>query len=65
MIRNYGRLLVELCRVIPDGVVCFFVSYDYMQKVAEKWHVMKILHEISHYKLPFFETKVTQLSTAL
>ena len=30
VIRNYGVLLVEMCRVVPDGVVAFFTSYTYM-----------------------------------
>ena len=27
VMRNYGRLLVELTSVVPDGIVAFFVSY--------------------------------------
>lgn len=27
VVRNYGRLLVDLSAVVPDGIVCFFVSY--------------------------------------
>ncbi len=27
VMRNYGRLLVELSATVPDGVVAFFVSY--------------------------------------
>lgn len=30
VVRNYGNLLVELSASVPDGVVCFFPSYDYM-----------------------------------
>ena len=30
VIRNYGNLLVEMCTVVPDGVVAFFTSYVYM-----------------------------------
>ena len=59
VIKNYGRLLVELCKVVPDGIVCFFVSYDYMKRIAEKWHVLKIMEEISRHKLPFFETQAS------
>jgi DNA excision repair protein ERCC-2 len=28
VVRNYGRLLTELAAVVPDGMVCFFVSYS-------------------------------------
>ena len=30
VIRNYGNLLVEMSKIVPDGIVCFFVSYVYM-----------------------------------
>ncbi|KAM1343943.1 hypothetical protein PS2_007999 [Malus domestica] len=30
VVRNYGRLLLEMVSAVPDGVVCFFVSYSYM-----------------------------------
>ena len=30
VIRNYGNLLVDVSASVPDGVVCFFVSYLYM-----------------------------------
>jgi DNA excision repair protein ERCC-2 len=43
VIRNYGRMLVELAAAIPDGIVCFFVSYSYMDKIVSKWNDMGIL----------------------
>lgn len=43
VIRNYGRLLVELASVVPDGIVCFFVSYHYMDTIVSKWNDMGIL----------------------
>ena len=30
VIRNYGNLLLDMASVVPDGMVCFFVSYVYM-----------------------------------
>ena len=43
VIRNYGRMLIELSGSIPDGIVCFFVSYSYMDKIVSKWNEMGIL----------------------
>ena len=43
VIRNYGRMLIELSAAIPDGVVCFFVSYSYMDRIVSKWHDMGVL----------------------
>ena len=33
VIRNYGQLLVETAAVTPDGICCFFTSYQYMEFV--------------------------------
>ena len=43
VIRNYGRMLAQLAATIPDGIVCFFVSYSYMDSIIAKWHDMGIL----------------------
>ena len=44
--RNYGKMLVELASVVPDGIVCFFVSYLYMDQIVTSWHEMGILQEV-------------------
>ncbi len=30
VVRNYGNLLADMSSVVPDGVACFFPSYEYM-----------------------------------
>ncbi len=37
VIRNYGSLLAEVVSIVPDGVVCFFTSYLYMENVVAAW----------------------------
>ncbi|KAL4951328.1 helicase C-terminal domain-containing protein [Aspergillus filifer] len=37
MILDLGRTIVRLCHVIPDGVVVFFPSYEYLSKVLTIW----------------------------
>lgn len=44
--------------MVPDGVVCFFVSYLYMDQIISKWHEMGILDELMQHKLVFIETQV-------
>ena len=44
IMRNYGRMLVELASVIPDGIICFFVSYSYMDQIVSAWDQMGILN---------------------
>lgn len=41
--KNYGKLLVEMVSVVPDGIVCFFVSYSYMDGIVNSWHESGIL----------------------
>lgn len=57
VVRNYGSLLVELSGIVPDGMVCFFTSYKYMEHVIVKWNEMGILQRILENKLIFIETK--------
>ncbi|GAB6021689.1 General transcription and DNA repair factor IIH helicase subunit XPD [Chamberlinius hualienensis] len=56
VVRNYGNLLVELVSAIPDGVVCFFTSYAYMENVVASWYEQGIIDTILKYKLLFIET---------
>ncbi|KAJ5118549.1 hypothetical protein N7526_010186 [Penicillium atrosanguineum] len=37
MITDLGRTIATLCQVIPDGVVAFFPSYDYLSQVLTVW----------------------------
>jgi len=43
VVRNYGRLLLEMSSVVPDGIVCFFVSYSYMDGIVNTWNENGIL----------------------
>ena len=66
VIRNYGAMLVELCGVIPDGVVAFFTSYSYMESLISEWDALGILRELTKSKLVFIETKdVVETTLAL
>lgn len=56
VVRNYGRMLVELAAVIPDGIVAFFVSYSYMDTIVSKWDQMGVLQDLMAAKLVFIET---------
>ena len=66
VVRNYGSFLVELCQVVPDGVVCFFTSYRYMEEVLSTWDAIGLLSELTKQKLIFIETKsITETEAAL
>jgi DNA excision repair protein ERCC-2 len=66
VVRNYGKLLVEMVSIVPDGVVCFFVSYSYMDGIIATWNETGILKEIMQQKLVFIETQdVVETTLAL
>lgn len=46
VIRNYGQLLVEFAATVPDGLVCFFTSYLYMESVVAAWYVYRLYYLI-------------------
>lgn len=56
VVRNYGSILIEYARCVPDGVVAFFPSYLYMESIVAAWHDMGLLDEVWKHKLIFIET---------
>ncbi|NWX06637.1 ERCC2 helicase, partial [Caloenas nicobarica] len=57
VIRNYGNLLLELSAIVPDGLVAFFTSYQYMENIVASWYEQGILENIQRNKLIFIETQ--------
>jgi len=57
VIRNYGSLLSETAAIVPDGVVCFFTSYLYMENVVAAWYDQGVIDQIQKHKLLFIETQ--------
>jgi DNA excision repair protein ERCC-2 len=56
VVRNYGALLVDMCGVVPDGIVCFFPSYFYLEMIVGAWNEMGVLRAALKQKLLFVET---------
>ena len=66
VIHNYGILLANMAKITPDGIVCFFTSYSFMERVILKWNELEVLKEIQKSKLVFIETKdVVETTLAL
>uniref|UniRef100_A0A670JL03 General transcription and DNA repair factor IIH helicase subunit XPD n=1 Tax=Podarcis muralis TaxID=64176 RepID=A0A670JL03_PODMU len=57
VIRNYGNLLLEMSAIVPDGIVAFFTSYQYMENIVASWYEQGILENIQRNKLIFIETQ--------
>ncbi|KAF9317665.1 DNA-dependent ATPase of the nucleotide excision repair factor 4 complex [Podila horticola] len=56
VVRNFGNILIEFGKVVPDGIVAFFPSYLYMESIIAMWHEMGMLTEAWKSKLIFVET---------
>jgi hypothetical protein len=66
VVRNYGRLLLEMVTAVPDGIVCFFVSYSYMDGIVNSWNEMGILQvwlSFSNLNLCFTPVCMSHLDT--
>ncbi|XP_040452953.1 ATP-dependent DNA helicase DDX11 isoform X1 [Falco naumanni] len=57
MMDETGRILCNLCNVVPGGVVCFFPSYEYEKQVYAHWEKMGLLARLAAKKKIFQEPK--------
>ncbi|EEH39578.2 60S ribosomal protein L28 [Paracoccidioides lutzii Pb01] len=63
LIMGLGRTIAALCRVIPDGLVVFFPSYDYLNQVLTIWKKLlpnsqlSVLDSIQKSKMLFHESQ--------
>ncbi|XP_073177198.1 ATP-dependent DNA helicase DDX11 isoform X3 [Lepidochelys kempii] len=50
MMDEMGRILGNLCNVVPGGVVCFFPSYEYEKQVYTHWERTGLLTRLATKK---------------
>lgn len=64
-----GHSITNLCNVIPDGIVCFFPSFTYLDQVYKRWSSIEsggILDRIQKRKKVFKEPRESnQVETTL
>lgn len=71
MIDELGRALLNICTVVPDGVVVFFPSYAYLSSILTRWTVVpaagekSILDRLSAKKSLFQESKELSVDAIL
>jgi hypothetical protein len=46
-VEETGRILCNLCNVVPGGVVCFLPSYEYLRQVHAHWDKTGLLTRLS------------------
>ncbi|CAG8527014.1 2198_t:CDS:10 [Ambispora leptoticha] len=57
LIDQLGQTISNLCNIIPDGIVCFFGSYAYLEKVYLRWQQNNTLERIQKRKKIFREPR--------
>uniref|UniRef100_A0A8C8VLE7 DEAD/H-box helicase 11 n=1 Tax=Pelusios castaneus TaxID=367368 RepID=A0A8C8VLE7_9SAUR len=57
MMDELGRILGNLCNMVPGGVVCFFPSYEYEKQVYTHWERTGLLTRLATKKKLFQEPK--------
>lgn len=45
-----GRILSNVCNVVPGGVVCFFPSYEYLRRITSHWEAGGVLTRLAAKK---------------
>jgi chromosome transmission fidelity protein 1 len=68
MIMELGNALLGICRIVPDGVVAFFPSYDYLGQVLNLWKRPgatggSLLESVEKVKRVFEESKSGRTAT--
>ncbi|XP_062472539.1 ATP-dependent DNA helicase DDX11 isoform X1 [Pezoporus occidentalis] len=57
MMDETGRILCNLCNMVPGGVVCFFPSYEYEKQIYAHWEKTGLLTRLAVKKKIFQEPK--------
>ncbi|KAH0617052.1 hypothetical protein JD844_028656, partial [Phrynosoma platyrhinos] len=57
MMEETGRILCNLCNIVPGGMVCFFPSYEYEKQVYMHWGKTGLLTQLAAKKKIFQEPK--------
>eukprot|EP00752_Nemacystus_decipiens_P010933 g9717.t1 len=52
-----GRLMTNVCKLVPGGVVCFLASYGYLDQVLQRWKASGTLRQLNKHKSVFSEPR--------
>jgi Fanconi anemia group J protein len=55
-----GRLILDICKTMPYGILCFFPSYSLLKKLLGRWQDNGMTKEIEVFKKIFSETKYSE-----
>ncbi|KAF8562533.1 hypothetical protein P879_08183 [Paragonimus westermani] len=52
-----GQLVLEACRLVPGGVLCFLPSYSLLDKLAQRWETTNLISALRQVKHVMFEPR--------
>jgi fanconi anemia group J protein len=55
-----GRLIFDVCKTMPYGILCFFPSYSLLKKLIKRWDENGMAKKIKEYKKIFSETQYSE-----
>ncbi|GFN82548.1 ATP-dependent DNA helicase chl1 [Plakobranchus ocellatus] len=61
-VEELGRVVCNICNIVPGGIVCFFPSYDYEKLVLAAWERSGVLAKIQLKKKVLTEPKRSGLA---
>ena len=64
-IQDLGDSICSYAKSIPSGIVCFFVSYAYMDHVVSVWKKLGVMDKLSKIKKVFMEPRTASASNAI
>lgn len=53
-----GKLVIQVCKTVPHGVLCFFSSYTMMKSQLDFWEENGVMDELDSIKKVFFEPRI-------
>jgi len=62
-ISSLGMTVLNVCRVVPHGVLVFFPSYTVLHKCKDEWQLSGLWSKIAAYKVRSFD--VSCMSSAV
>ncbi|XP_064460646.1 Fanconi anemia group J protein-like isoform X2 [Ornithodoros turicata] len=55
-----GSTVLDVCKIVPYGVLCFFPSYGMMTKLVQRWKNTGLWDEMCEYKVVVAEPQRTE-----
>ncbi|XP_076333405.1 Fanconi anemia group J protein homolog isoform X2 [Tachypleus tridentatus] len=55
-----GQLVLQICKVVPHGILCFLPSYGMLQKLTNRWETTGLWEQLMQYKVIVSEPRASE-----